>query len=37
MKAFKGFNKDMTCTPDGKCFQFEEGKTYEEPEGWCKV
>ena len=32
MKAYKGFNKDMTCTPGKKKFQFEEGKTYEEPE-----
>ena len=33
MKAYKGFNKDMTCTPEGgKPFQYEEGKTYEEPE-----
>ena len=32
MKAYKGFNKDMTCNPNGKVFQFEEGKTYEEPE-----
>ena len=28
MKAFKGFNQDMTC----RNFQYEEGKTYEEPE-----
>ena len=30
MKAYKGFNKDMTCTPGDKVFQYEEGKTYEE-------
>ena len=28
MKAYKGFNKDMTCLG----FQFKEGKTYEEKE-----
>lgn len=28
MKAFKGFNKNMTC----RDFQYEEGKTYEEKE-----
>lgn len=32
MKAYKGFNKDMTCTPAGKSFQYEEGKTYETEE-----
>ena len=31
MKLFKGFNKDMTCTPGGDIkFQYEEGKTYHE-------
>ena len=29
MKAYKGFNKDMTCDPTGgNPFQYEEGKTY---------
>ena len=37
MKAYKGFNKDMTCTPNGKPFQYKEGETYEEPEAYlCK-
>ena len=32
MKAYKGFNKDMTCVPDGCApFQHKEGETYEEP------
>ena len=31
IKAFKGFNQDMTCTPtDDVKFQYEEGKEYEE-------
>ena len=29
MKAYKGFGKDMTCWG----FQYEEGKTYELPDG----
>ena len=30
IKAYKGFNKDMTCTPNGgEPFQYEEGKEYE--------
>ena len=33
MKAFKGFNKDLTCTPDSNTkFQYEVGKEYQEPE-----
>ncbi len=33
MKAYKGFNKDMTCTPkDGKAFQYKKGETYHEDE-----
>jgi len=30
IKSFKGFNKDMTCCPGTKPFQYEEGKEYEE-------
>ena len=30
IKSFKGFNKDMTCCPGSKHFQYEEGKEYEE-------
>ena len=38
MKAYKGFNKNMTCTPKGgKPFQYKEGEIYEEPEAYlCK-
>ena len=32
MKMFKGFNDKLQCTPDGKCFQYEVGESYEEPE-----
>ena len=32
MKVYKGTNKDMQCTPNGKVFQYEIGKTYEKPE-----
>lgn len=32
MKVYKGMNKDMQCTPNGKVFQYEPGKTYEKPE-----
>ena len=37
-KMFKGFNRDMTCTPaKGVKFQYEEGKTYEtETAALCK-
>ena len=30
VKSYKGFNKDMTCCPGSKPFQYEEGKEYEE-------
>ena len=37
MKAYKGFNKDMTCTPKGRAFQYKEGETYHEDEAaLCK-
>lgn len=26
MLAYKGFNKDMTCSPNGVPFQYEEGE-----------
>ena len=35
MKAYKGFNKDMTCSPDGVPFQYEEGKEYETDKAEC--
>ena len=28
---FKGFNSKLQCTPNGKVYQYEVGKTYEEP------
>ena len=28
IKAYKGFNKDWTCTPNGKPFQYAVGETY---------
>ena len=31
MKVYKGTNKDMQCTPNGKVFQYERGVTYEKP------
>ena len=31
MKAYKGFNKDLQCTPGGKVFQYAIGETYEKP------
>lgn len=30
---YKGFNKDLQCTPDGKVFQYEIGKEYKEDNG----
>ena len=30
IKSYKGFDRDMTCNPDGASFQYEEGKEYEE-------
>lgn len=31
MKAYKGFNQKLQCTPDGKVYQYEIGRDYEEP------
>ena len=31
IKGFKGFNKNLQCTPGNKKFQYEIGKEYEEP------
>lgn len=36
MKAFKMFNKDMTCTMGRGKFQYEIGKTYREEEANCR-
>ena len=35
MKAYKGFNKDMTCSPNGVPFQYKEGKEYETDKAEC--
>lgn len=32
VKAYKGFNKHMQCTPNRKIFQYEIGKEYKEDE-----
>ncbi|ESX78501.1 hypothetical protein X757_09210 [Mesorhizobium sp. LSHC414A00] len=29
LATYKGFTRDLTCTPDGKKFQYEVGKTYD--------
>ena len=31
LRAYKGFNKDLQCTPGGKVFQYAIGETYEKP------
>jgi hypothetical protein len=37
VKCYKGFNNKLQCTPGNKAFQFEIGKTYEEPKAdLCK-
>lgn len=35
LMAYKGFNKDLTCTMGKGRFQYEEGKWFEEPEANC--
>jgi hypothetical protein len=30
IKAYKGFNDKLQCMPNGKCFQYKVGETYEE-------
>lgn len=35
MIAYKGFNKDLACTLGQGVYQYEIGKTYEEPEANC--
>lgn len=32
LKGYKAFNQDMTCTHGHGVFQYEVGKTYEEPQ-----
>ena len=37
MIYYKGFNENLQCIVEGKIFQYEIGKTYEEPEAkLCK-
>ena len=31
MKGYKGFNDKLQCSPNGKTFQYEVGKTYSHP------
>lgn len=35
VKAYKGFNKDLTCTMGNGCFQYRENEWMEEPEANC--
>ena len=36
MIAYKGFNKDLTCTMGKGRFQYEVGKSYKEDSAKCK-
>ncbi len=35
VKGYKGFDENLCCSPDGTPYQYEVGKTYEEPEAVC--